>query len=501
MITLIIPVYNKAPFLKRCLASVVNQKDKSAQIVVVDDGSTDGSDKICDHYEKIGFEVYHIEHNGVSAARNFGISKAKGDYIAFLDADDVLVPEALRIMKRATENLRDQNIYQFGQFRGKTFESVNYIPRYSPEGFYGLEFIPRYWVLVWNKLYKRSFLLENGLEFKEGMQFGEDALFNAQCILANKGLFSVEQAVVVHCLDDKNSLCRGHMSLDKISRLDDELCSLAEQQTDPDKSKWANRAINEHRASRLYRRYGFGKKAMGNYDVVYFLKNDASNEELVYSLRSLEQNWTYRRVWFCGGCPDNVKPDKMMRIEQKGLNKYEKVRNMIKEVCKNDEITEDFWMFNDDFYILRPVDENIPPQYNGDLVAYANKIENIQGTADTHTCSLKTAAKVLEDEGLTTFNYEVHKPILINRKKALEVLEKFEGVPAFRSLYGNYCKIGGESQHDMKIKVLDYKRMDLVESFWRFLSTSDNSFRGGNVGEYVKRKFNKKSRFEKEAND
>jgi len=497
MISLIVTVYNKEPFLKRCLASVYNQYDKKAQIIVVDDGSTDGSDKICDYYEKLGFEVYHTKNHGVSEARNFGISKAKGDYVAFLDADDMLMPDATRVMQKIAES--GKNLYQFGQYRGRTLDTLNYIPRYSPRGFYSFDFIPRYWVLVWNKLYKLSFLNANNIKFKKGMQFGEDTVFNAECILANGGVQHEEAPLVVHLIDDKNSLCRGNMTLDRINKLDKELCKLADKQTDPKKAKWMNQAINEHRNSRLYRKYGFTEKPRGRFDIVYFVKNDVSNEELTYSLRSVEENWQYRRVCFYGGCPDNLKPDRLFRTEQKGLNKWQKVRNMIIEVCKNDDISEDFWLFNDDFFVLRPIDENMPPQYNGDLVEYANYIERKQGTADNHTYSLKKAAEVLRNASLTTYNYEVHKPMLINRKKALEVLEKFPDTHAFRSLYGNYWRIGGESMHDMKIKKLDYKRMDLVDSFWQFLSTSDESFRGGNAGEYIKRKFNKNSRFEKEA--
>ena len=494
MISLIVTVYNKAPFLKRCLASVYNQYDKSAQIIVVDDGSTDGSDKICDYYEKLGFEVYHTKNNGVSEARNFGMQKAKGDYVAFLDADDMLMPDATRVMKKITES--GKNLYQFGQFRGRTYDTLNYIPIYAPQGFYSFNYIPKYWVLVWSKLYKLSFLNANNIKFKKGMQFGEDTIFNAECILANGGIQHEEAALVIHLWDDTNSLCRGHMTLGKINKLDKELCKLADKQTDPDKAAWVNRAVNEHRKSKLYRKYGFIEKPRGRFDIVYFVKNDVSNEELTYSLRSIEENWQYRRVCFYGGCPDNLKPDRLFRIEQKGLNKWQKVRNMIIEVCKNDDISEDFWLFNDDFFVLRPIEENMPPQYNGDLVKYADYIEKKQGTADNHTCALKTAAEVLRNAGLTTYNYEVHKPMLINRKKALEVLEKFPDTHAFRSLYGNYWRIGGESIHDMKIKKLDYKRMDLVDSFWQFLSTSDESFRGGNAGEYIKRKFNKKSRFE-----
>ena len=103
-VSLIIPVYNEAPFLKRCLDSVANQTDKSAQIIIVDDGSTDGSAEICDEYKKCGFEVYHKKNGGVSSARNFGLKKATGEYVTFLDADDVLLPNALQVMAAVSKS-------------------------------------------------------------------------------------------------------------------------------------------------------------------------------------------------------------------------------------------------------------------------------------------------------------------------------------------------------------------------------------------------------------
>ena len=78
----------------------------------------------------------------------------------------------------------------------------------------------------------------------------------------------------------------------------------------------------------------------------------------------------------------------------------------------------------------------------------------------------------------------------------LEVLDKFPDEPMSRALYGNYWKIGGVSKHDMKIRVLNYDKMPMVMKEWDFLSTSDSSFENGNVGKYIKDKFNVKSRFE-----
>ena len=490
-VTLIITVYNKAPFLRRCLDSVKSQALEGVQVIVIDDGSTDGSSWICDDYP---FEIYHTENYGVSAARNLGIDKAKGEYITFLDADDVLMPKALGIMCKVVG--RGYNIFQFNQQRCYTYEIRNNKIYGSPKGHYDLYYIPKYWVLVWNKLYKRSFLLENHIKFKKGMQFGEDTLFNAQCILANRGLYQAPQATVVHCLDDKKSLCRGNLSLDRIEKLDKELCKLMAKQTDPEKIKWMKTAINEHRNSRLFHKLGFGEEAMGDYDIVYFVKDEHEDEELRYSLRSVEQNFKYRNVWFCGGCPDGLKPDKLADIKQNGFVKWDRVRNMIAEVCKNDDISGNFWLFNDDFFILKPIN-TLLPQYNGEIMPYVEYIEKKHGgIADGFTIRLRQAAEDLKKAGYTTLNYEVHKPMLINRAKALEVMKAFPATPCFRSLYGNYFGIGGEDKHDMKIKVLNYKKMHSVMSLWEFLSTDDESFRIGNVGAFLKQKFDKKSRFE-----
>ena len=490
-VSLIITVYNKAPFLRRCLDSVKSQKNHNAQIIVIDDGSTDGSSEICDEY---GFEVYHTANQGVSEARNYGLDKATGDYVAFLDADDALTPKALHVMELVAG--RCYNIYQFGQYRCRNYEIRNNKVYGSPKGHYDLFYIPKYWVVVWNKLYKRSFLEDNHIRFKKGMQFGEDTLFNAECILANGGLYHAPQATIVHCVDDKDSLCRGHLDLARIENLDKELCKLAKKQTDPDKKRWIKVAINEHRNSKLYKKMGFGVPALGECDVVYFVKDEPENEELRYSLRSVEQNFEYRNVWFCGGCPDGLKPDKHLKIRQDQFTKWDRVRNMIREVCTNEEISDNFWLFNDDFFILKPM-KHMEPQYNGELKPYFEYVESKHdGIADGFTIRLRQAYQDMTKAGLTTLNYEVHKPMLINKKKALEVLERFPNTPCFRSLYGNYWHIGGEDKHDMKIKIENYKKILSVQNFWDFVSTDDKSFENGNIGEYLREKFDKKCRFE-----
>lgn len=94
LISVIIPVYNVEKYLRCCIESVMQQKYETLQIILVDDGSTDSSGKICDNYARQDerIEVIHQENGGVSKARNTGIAVAKGNYLAFLDSDDMWSP-------------------------------------------------------------------------------------------------------------------------------------------------------------------------------------------------------------------------------------------------------------------------------------------------------------------------------------------------------------------------------------------------------------------------
>ena len=492
MISVIIPVFNKAPFLERCLDSIVNQTDQSAQIILVDDGSTDGSPEILDRYSKdYGFEVYHNKHKGVSAARNFGLKKVKGDYLTFLDADDAYTEDAIDVMTRMTRH--EFNIVQFGQYRHHA-KGVRKDP--IIKGNYPPYRLPARWAMVWNKLFKKSLIDDLGLKFIEGMQFGEDETFSAQAILANNGLYQAPQTLIHHHFDDKESLCRGELSVKRLEILTDTLLRLAEKEPNPAKAEWYRAKGRQHRDSALYKRFGCQREITGNYDIVYFVKNCKEDEELRYSLRSVEANFPYRDVWFYGGKPTGLEPDHYVEIEQLEATKWERVRNMLRRACLNDEITENFWLFNDDFFILKPFVENSKPTYNGDLYRHIVRIENRHDERSTRwTTRLRHLTKTLEKAKVGTLNYAVHKPILINREKALEVLDKFPDEPMFRALYGNYWHIGGTNEPDHKVQLIEYD-MDRVDK-WKTVSTDDKSFEVGDVGKYIKDKFNMKSRFER----
>ena len=102
-VSVIVPVYNVEDYLKRCLDSLISQTidKKEMEVILIDDGSTDNSPALCDEYaQKYDYiKVFHVENKGVSNARNFGIDKAQGKYIMYLDSDDYLSKNSVKGLK------------------------------------------------------------------------------------------------------------------------------------------------------------------------------------------------------------------------------------------------------------------------------------------------------------------------------------------------------------------------------------------------------------------
>lgn len=114
MISIIIPLYNKQDCIKRTIYSVIRQDFEDFEIVVVDDGSTDSSGKVVNEIPDERVKYFHKDNQGGSAARNFGLSLAKGEWVLFLDADDVLKEHALSVFKAAVIENPDVEVFVSG---------------------------------------------------------------------------------------------------------------------------------------------------------------------------------------------------------------------------------------------------------------------------------------------------------------------------------------------------------------------------------------------------
>lgn len=219
-------------------------------------------------------------------------------------------------------------------------------------------------------------------------------------------------------------------------------------------------------------------------DIVYLLRNGIDSEELRYSLRSVQANFPYNKVWFVGGCPKDITPDVYIPMKQQGNTKWARSTSSLKAVCKAESLTEDFWLFNDDFFILEPVND-LPYMYKGLLA-------DRQPLNSTYMHMLKATEEQLTKAGLSTLDYAIHVPMLINKQKAQIVFRQFPNNPMFRCLYGNYWQVGGELVSDVKI----YDRETLPPENARLCSTVDEIFRFGAVGKYIKKRFTEPSKWE-----
>lgn len=129
LVSIIIPVYNVEPYLRRCVDSVLRQTYKNIEIIIVNDGSTDGCAEICDEYGKnhANITVIHKPNGGLSSARNAGLDIAKGQYISFVDSDDYILEE---IIEHAVELLEKENAQLLAFKVGYSRDGVSY-PDYS----------------------------------------------------------------------------------------------------------------------------------------------------------------------------------------------------------------------------------------------------------------------------------------------------------------------------------------------------------------------------------
>lgn len=213
------------------------------------------------------------------------------------------------------------------------------------------------------------------------------------------------------------------------------------------------------------------------YDVVYFVKDSAENEELTYSIRSVVKNFPYHRIVIYGTQPKNLQVDKYYHIVQGGWTKWDRVQKMVIKACMNNNLTENIWLFNDDFYVIQPIADYCY-YTNGKLSIIIKNFVKRFGYETAYVRMLKHVTGVLKKNGLTTDSFATHTPMLINRKHFLECIEKYPGVRGFRSLYGNYEQsIYGLcypliKEKDVKIR----NESETILTKTPYLSSSDKSF-------------------------
>ena len=189
-VSIIIPIYNREGTLGYCFDSINNIKYKKFEIILIDDGSTDGSATLCKEFCKTHIEAqyYYKKNRGVSSARNLGIEKAKGRWITFVDSDDAVRPEHLDIVSWEANNDKDWLIESFSPIHENDINKSDIELRplsdlrkesSVPAIYYFKELVQTDTQLfsVCGKFFKRELCRQNYISFREDINFGEDQIF------------------------------------------------------------------------------------------------------------------------------------------------------------------------------------------------------------------------------------------------------------------------------------------------------------------------------------
>lgn len=182
--SIIIPVYNSEASIDKCLESVLIQTFSDFEVIIIDDGSSDNSLNICEEYAEKDdrFRVFHQENRGVSAARNFGLREARGEYLVFLDSDDTISDSYLEEFARYDSDCIIRGYSQYGAYNYEytpvyaLYKNKNGVLDYMNSGFG--EYRSRG---ILSKAIKNQIVRDNNIHFDLNLRYGEDAIFFMQC--------------------------------------------------------------------------------------------------------------------------------------------------------------------------------------------------------------------------------------------------------------------------------------------------------------------------------
>lgn len=201
LLSIIVPVYNTARYIPKCIESIIDQDYTNIEIIMVDDGSTDGESLvICKNYEKRDHRIKVIsqKNGGLSSARNKGLELCKGDYITFVDSDDYLLPKIYSSAMQQTSE--DIDCIVFGVLIRKEDGQLSNEPRYNNDV---IEFdkimsnlvLPLHTACT-NKIFKRDFV--KGKRFPEGRIHGEDLVFLLSCLTRKAKFKTIDKCGYVY---------------------------------------------------------------------------------------------------------------------------------------------------------------------------------------------------------------------------------------------------------------------------------------------------------------
>lgn len=226
MIYVVVPVYNALPYLRETIESVFIQPYKDIEIILVDDGSKDGSSLLCDDLaaENTKIHVIHQENKGVSTARNTGINYViqranENDFIAFLDADDLWMPNAVTDdVFKSFENDAKSDILVFTNIgcNQERTRFTNYHVREKGEYMGNVSLIWLFSDHLSAHVYRVKLLKDKSIKFIDGLKYTEDKIFQAHCIILANKICTVPKVLQIYRQNDTSAMSKV-ISIDPIA--------------------------------------------------------------------------------------------------------------------------------------------------------------------------------------------------------------------------------------------------------------------------------------------
>ncbi len=216
--SVIIPVYNSEKTIKRCIESIMSQERKDVEIIIINDGSTDKSESICQNLQNEYNNLVYIctKNGGVSSARNLGLSVAKGKYVMFVDSDDYVDSKCFEIFDKYTQSDADYYQFVFSIEEKGTIKTERAWPEScantegEKEAFIIESVITRSINSCWAKLYRRDVIEKESLRFCEELSVGEDLTFVFTFLLSADRIERIGRNVYFVDVSNKESLSRRY---------------------------------------------------------------------------------------------------------------------------------------------------------------------------------------------------------------------------------------------------------------------------------------------------
>lgn len=209
LVSVIVPVYNTAGYLRKCVDSILSQTVSDIEVILVDDGSTDESGMIADHFAEIDkrVSVFHKTNAGVSHTRNLGLSMARGEWVTFVDSDDTISMDFVEELLNASTQETDFCLCNFTLINsaGKTFLYETFRPGKETEETIN-NLYKTGWMCSAGVLYRKTFLIQNQLHFPEHINYTEDVWFITRAIYYAHLINKTEKALYFYNIDNLSSI-------------------------------------------------------------------------------------------------------------------------------------------------------------------------------------------------------------------------------------------------------------------------------------------------------